>query len=103
MGKLDQLDASMRIVVLHGRESFLVREGTTRLTGLLREQFGGVDQFDFEGDTAELADVLDELRSYALFQGHKLVVVDVADQFVAGDTRRRALEAYAAQPSEGAT
>ncbi len=101
--RIGELDASMRIVVVHGREAFLVGEATRVLAGRLAAEYGDVARFVLDGESAELADVLDELRSGALFHPHKLVIVDAADQFIAGDTRRRAMEAYAAAPSPDAT
>ncbi len=117
---IENLDASMRIVVLFGREAFLVQEGTRKLTERLEEQYGRIDSFRFDGETIPLADVLDELRSYGLLAAHKLVIVDSADKFLApggargsgdddgskssaGTSRRRALEAYAAKPAAEAT
>ncbi|MHC4414268.1 MAG: DNA polymerase III subunit delta [Planctomycetota bacterium] len=123
--QLADLSPSMRIVVLAGKEPWLISEGTKRLFGALEEAFGKdlVDRFMFDGETAAPADVLDELRSYALTQHHKLVIVDDADKFLAGrsgpddDERaaddeaertprsnpRRALEAYAEHPAAEAT
>ncbi len=108
------LDPSMRIVVLHGKEPFLISEASRRYTDLLREAYGDVARVDFDGETAEIADVLDELRSFALFEPHKLVVVDAADKFLAESDAdkgqdepkpkkrqlscRRILEAYAEKP-----
>ncbi len=111
------LDPSMRIVVLHGKEQFLINEASRRYTDLLREAYGDVARFDFDGETAEIADVLDELRSLALFEPHKLVVVDAADKFLAEANAdedvpkpkkrqlscRRILEAYAEKPVEQAS
>ncbi len=103
----------MRIVVLHGKEPYLIASASKRFENLLREEFGEVARVEFDGETAELADVLDELRSFALFEPHKLVIVDAADKFLAEPardedgpeggksrrtSRRRALEAYAEKP-----
>ncbi len=101
--QIESLNASMRIVVLHGREPFLQSEATHRLAELLAAEHGDAARFSIDGETATLSDVLDELRSYALFEPHKLVIVDAADRFLAGDARRRPMEAYAAQPAEHAT
>lgn len=78
------LDPSMRIVVLHGEERFLVEEHTRRFAAALDEKYGGVEQFAFDGETVDPASVLDELRSYGLMQRHKLVILDHADAFLAG-------------------
>ncbi|MHC4319551.1 MAG: DNA polymerase III subunit delta [Planctomycetota bacterium] len=121
--QLDALNAAMRIVVLHGQEVFLLTEGAKRLCGLLEAEHGkdAIQRFTFDGETAEPADVLDELRTFGLFRDHKLVIVDKADVFLRGGAkakgegdedadsksqgavRRRALEAYAENPCAGAT
>ena len=100
----------MRIVVLPGKEPYLIASASKRYENLLREEFGDVARVELDGETAELAAVLDELRSFALFEPHKLVIVDAADKFLAspardddgkkaaGSPRRRALEAYAENP-----
>lgn len=112
---LSSLTAQPRMVVLTGKEPFLLAQGARDLAKALEEAFGPTDQWTFDGETAELSDVLDELRSYALIQHHKLVILDRADVFLAGGRResedsrkagtrrRRALEAYAAGPAPEAT
>lgn len=95
------LDAAMRIVVLYGPEQMLLREKFTQLRDALAAEHGEVETVNFEGDTVELAVVLDELRSYGLMQQHKIIVVDAADKFV--KSHREALERYAAQPVDTAT
>ena len=96
-------EASHRIIVLHGKDSFLRLEWTRRLREALREKFGGVDEFVFDGATVPLATVLDELRSYGLMAAHKLVIVDDADAFFGVEDRRRAMERYAKEPMAEAT
>lgn len=116
-----KLDPSMRIVVLYGDERFLIEEYTRRLAGMLEEKFGGIETFQFEGETADPAAVLDELRSYGLMQRHKLVILDHADSFLAGggknateeedekeegserSSRRPLMERYAENPVSDAT
>ncbi len=114
---MGNLDPSMRIVVLHGKEPFLIGERSRQYTDMLREAYGDVARFDFDGETAQIAEVLDELRSFALFEPHKLVIVDAADKFVSesgtdeegakprkrSNTCRRILEAYAEKPMEQAS
>ncbi len=114
--------APPRIVVLAGKEPWLIAEGSRRLESALAAAHGALDRFRFDGRTAEPADVFDELRSFALIQHHKLVIVDDADRFLAGggaeddddeggdpevkgkaSRRRRSLETYAASPSAEAT
>ena len=83
------LGPAARIAVLHGKEAFLIAEGTRRYAEALEAEFGTLGRFQFDGQTASLADVLDELRTFALLQGHKLVVVDHAEVFLAGGPRAR--------------
>jgi DNA polymerase-3 subunit delta len=93
-----------RLFLLHGKEAFLMRERSQQIVAALEAGHGNVDQFVFDGADADLADVLDELRSYGLLQQHKLVIVDRADQFLTNrDSRRRALENYAAAPVDHST
>src|SRR4051812_25453808 len=56
---------------------------------------------DLDGERAELTDVFDELRSFAMFGGGKVVVLRSADAFL---TRfREQLESYVSHPSQSAT
>jgi len=99
----EPLNASMRFVILHGKDSFLIVERLRRFEAALRGQFGDVSRFDLDGATARIVDVLDELRTFGLLAGHKLVIVDKADQFVGNEETRRALERYAESPMQEAT
>jgi len=95
------LDASMRIVVLHGKEDMLKRQRFVELRDALTAERGDIDTFEFDGKTATLADVFDELRGYSLMASYKLVVVDGADEFV--KNHRDALMRYAEGPVDHAT
>jgi len=122
----DGFDASTRIVLLRGPDSFLRRMHTRTLAEVLTDAFGEIAEFVFDGSETEPAVVLDELRSYGLLHPHKLVIVDQADQFLAAPkeqaadapgpatvskhgrrtgprTTRALLEAYAAAPVDNAT
>lgn len=98
-----EINASMRIVVLRGKDQYLLTERTRLLANALNEQFGEADRFDFDGETATPAQVLDELRSYGLMHAHKLIVLDKADKFLAREGFRQIMERYAAQPVDEAT
>jgi DNA polymerase-3 subunit delta len=115
--KSPELDAFHRIVILRGPDSYLRAAHSKRLVEVLEEKHGEIEQFVYDGATAEPAEILDELRSYGLLQAHKLVIVDQADRLLApppddgpaitGKGRRRTtrelFERYAAEPSDSAT
>jgi len=72
-----------------------------KLAEVLRDLPKDAQRVDADGERAELAEVLDELRSFAMFGGGKVVVVRDADTFL---TRfREQLEDYLAAPSDSAT
>jgi DNA polymerase-3 subunit delta len=96
------LDASRRVVVLFGPEDFLRTQYTAQLRAALEAAHGQVDVLQIDGTTAQVADVLDECRSFGLMATHKLVMVDQADMFVKEGTRA-VIERYAEKPSENAT
>lgn len=91
------------MVVLHGKELFLVWEHSRRLADRLREVHGDVATAHFDGASASAAEVLDELRSFGLLAPHTLVIVDDAERFLGVESKRRALETYAGQPEEHST
>ncbi|MDZ4754364.1 MAG: DNA polymerase III subunit delta [Phycisphaerae bacterium] len=97
------LDAGMRLVILHGKDAYLLTEHMKRLRAALEAKFGAIEEFTVDGASASLAQVLDELRSWGLMGGHKLVVLNNADEFLRGDERRRAMERYADEPMQDAT
>ncbi|NUQ65106.1 MAG: DNA polymerase III subunit delta [Pirellulales bacterium] len=81
-----------------GDEPFLKRHFLLWIRqAVLGEGEGDISLATFEGKTAKLADVLDELSTLAMFgSGKRLAVVEEADDFV---TRYRAdLEDYVAKP-----
>ncbi|MEN0020156.1 MAG: DNA polymerase III subunit delta [Planctomycetota bacterium] len=96
------LGADVRIAVLHGKDAFVRSDKTRELKAALLEAHGDIDTLYFDGQTTDVADVLDECRSFGLMQQHKLVLVDQADQFVK-DASRALIERYAESPADGAT
>lgn len=96
-------EPSHRIVVLHGKDSYLKVEWTRMLRESLEKAHGTVDEFRFDGASATVATVLDELRSWGLMGGHKLVIVDSAEMFMGAEERRRAMERYAESPMAEST
>ena len=98
--------ANMRIVLLYGKEPFLLREHTRELVEMLEAAHGDIEQFVHDGRNASLAEILDDLRSYGLMSSYKLVILDHADAFVASTedrTKRTGLENYAKNPVDHAT
>ena len=85
------------VYALVGADPFLQLQKQREILDQLPPQ---TQRVDFDGERAELADVLDELRSFAMFGGTKAVLVRSADAFL---TRFRSqLEDYVAAPSDSA-
>jgi DNA polymerase-3 subunit delta len=81
-----------------GEDSFLQ---LAALAQIVAEHAPDVDRIEFDGERAQLAEVLDELRSFAMFGGGKLVVVRNADDFL---SRYRAqLEDYLSESAPNGT
>ncbi len=86
------------VYALVGADSFLQLQKLAEVRAQLPP---GVQVIEVDGERAELVDVLDELRSFAMFGGGKLVIVRSADEFI---TRyREQLENYVAKPSNSGT
>ncbi len=108
-----RIDPDDRVVVLHGKDAFLRGMYLDQLRDALAGAGVEADTIRFDGASAELAEVLDECRSFGLMQQHKLVVVDKADELLKdrddeprgkGAARPRdAVQRYAEHPSDSAT
>lgn len=96
-----QLDATVRMLVLYGPEDMFKRAKLDELREALRAEHGEIEAFTFDGVSAALADVFDEVRGYSLMQTYKLVIVDNADEFT--KSHRDALDRYADNPVDHAT
>ncbi len=89
---------SKPVYAIVGADSFLQLQ---KLAEILAQLPVDSQRADLDGERAELADVFDELRSFAMFGPGKVVVLRNADAFV---TRfREQLEDYVAAPAESAT
>jgi DNA polymerase-3 subunit delta len=83
------------VYALVGSDSFLQLQEMARIVASAGKD---AQRSDFDGESAALADVLDELRSFAMFGGGgKVVVVRNADVFIT--KFRPQLEDYLAEPS----
>jgi DNA polymerase III delta subunit len=86
------------VYALVGPDALLQQEALHEIIAQLAPD---AQRMDADGETADLADVLDELRSFAMFGSAKVVAVRNADEFVS--RFREQLEDYVAHPSESAT
>jgi DNA polymerase-3 subunit delta len=86
------------VYALVGQDAYLQ---LAELGRIQRELGKDVQRIDFDGDRAELAEVLDELRSFAMFGGSKLVVMRDADEFIS--RFRHQLEDFLEEPPTSAT
>lgn len=88
---------SKQLYALVGEDSFLQIEALQRVIRSL----GDTQRTDFDGETAELAEVMDELRSFSMFANTRLVVIRSADEFIS--RYRSDMEEYVQSPSDFAT
>src|SRR4051794_21593483 len=86
------------VYALVGSDAFLQLQ---KLNEVLKALPSDVQRIDVDGERVELAQVLDELRSFAMFGSGKLVVVRSADDFIS--RFREQLEEYVAHPSDSGT
>ena len=83
------------VYALVGADSFLQLQKLAEIKSQLARD---VQSNDVDGERAQLADVLDELRSFAMFGSGKIVVVRNADELI---TRfREQLEDYVSKPCD---
>lgn len=85
------------VIALIGEDSYLQLQ---RLSAISQDLGKGAARIDVDGERAELSEVLDELRSYAMFGGGKIVVVNAGDEFI--KRYREQLENYVESPSDSA-
>ena len=86
------------VYALVGSDLFLQLD---RLSAIVKSAPRDVQRIDAEGETAQLADVLDELKSFAMFSSAKLLIIRNADEFL--KRFREQVEAYVAKPVAGST
>ncbi|HEY4759972.1 MAG TPA: DNA polymerase III subunit delta [Thermoguttaceae bacterium] len=86
------------VCAVFGDDLFLRRQALLKLReAVLGGEEGDFSFTAFEGDKANLRDVLDELDTVAMFGGKRLVAVEEADDFVSHN--RQQLEDYVSRPS----
>jgi DNA polymerase-3 subunit delta len=86
------------VYALVGPDAFLQLQ---KLAEIVKQLPPDVQRIDVDGERAELGEILDELRSFAMFGGAKLVVVRNGDDLIA--RFREPMEEYVAHPSSGST
>ncbi len=86
------------VYVVYGDDIYLRREASTAIVqAILGAQADELAVSHFEGASASLADVLDELRTLPFFSKRRIVMVADADPFVT--KYRKDLDTYVAEPS----
>jgi len=100
--------ADARILILHGKDEFLRSMHTDAVRAALTERGLDPDLVRYDGASASLADILDECRSPGLLAGHKIIVVDNAEDLVADKAGSSArprdlLQRYAEAPEDTTT
>lgn len=86
------------VYALVGTDTFLQLEA---LAEIVRQAPKDVQRIDLDGESADLAAVLDELRSFAMFSSAKLVTLRNAKDWIS--LHREPLENYVAKPASGST
>jgi DNA polymerase-3 subunit delta len=86
------------IYAVHGDDAFLRRESLQVIRRVVLPDDDEMAASRFAGESATLADVMDELRTLPFFSKRRLVVVENADPFVTA--HRKELEAYAEKLAE---
>jgi DNA polymerase-3 subunit delta len=86
------------VYALVGTDAFMQTQRLREIMALLPKD---AQRIDVDGERAELSEVLDELRSFAMFGGSKAVVVGNGDDFIS--KFREQMERYCEHPSDSAT
>jgi DNA polymerase-3 subunit delta len=94
-----QQPALHQVYAVFGDEAFLKRQAVGHVVArALGDDPESMGPTRLNGDSAELADALDELGTLSLLGGRRVVIVDPADQFIT--TYRKQLERYCGSPSD---
>lgn len=89
------------VYAIVGESGFLRNVFLTQTLEMVASQADTPETRRVLGSEAELADVLDGVRTASLFGGHRVMIVDEADPFIS--EHRQALERYCANPAENST
>lgn len=86
------------VLVLYGTERYFREEVLKRVCGSANDD-GEQSLSRFSGESAELRDVMAELRTVSMFGDSRIVLIEEADPFVSAN--RSALEKYVVSPARG--
>ncbi len=86
-----------RVYAVVGNDRFLRNEALARILDALADEMDTLGPARFDGSQAELAEVLDEVRTPSLLGRCRVVIVDDADPFITAN--RGSLERYCAAPA----
>ncbi len=103
-----QFNAEMSVVILHGKEQFLMQRYSEMLQETLKDKYKAIDTIKFDGSQVDIATVMDEVRTYDLLMRHKVVIIDKAEIFLASKdsvkkSPRKIFENYVTSPAEHTT
>jgi len=90
--------AAKPVYAIVGADAFLQSQRLREVMTLLPKDAARIDM---DGERAELATILDELRSFSMFGGGKAVVVSPGDEFIT--KYRSQMEDYCEKPADSAT
>jgi DNA polymerase-3 subunit delta len=91
----------LAVYAIVGADRFLRQAAVSDIVAAAAALGNAAGPTRFDGGLCELADVLDELRTFSLLGGRRLAVVDDADAFVSA--HRAALERYCEHPATEST
>jgi DNA polymerase III subunit delta len=86
------------VIALVGGDIFLQIEALRQIAA---DAGADVQRFDVDGETVQIAELLDQLREYSMFGSSKLIIVRTADALI--KAYRERLEDYVESPAEEAT
>lgn len=81
-----------------GHDRLLRQEALEGILRVLSDEMDTLGPTRVDGTQAQLADVLDEVRTSSLLGGRRVMIVDDADAFITDN--RQVLERYCSTPSE---
>ena len=85
------------VLVMYGPERYFRHEILNRIPGASGED-AELSLTRLSGETAEIRDVMAELKTVSMFGDHRIVLIEDADDFISAN--RAILEKYVAQPAK---